>query len=146
MTLERRALAFVRKHGIVLESARGPVPSLADEIAGGRITGSWWHHAKRRDIFRATRAVRDADAVLVCRLIGGRVTFVHRRLWPALIRLADEIGARRLDAIREEHTASGAHRMVIRKFPGWVPKEVRSAAAKLSRAHAARLCKAWLSS
>ena len=29
-----RWLAFVEKHGIVLASARGPVPSIAQEVAG----------------------------------------------------------------------------------------------------------------
>jgi hypothetical protein len=38
VTLEQ-ALDFVREHGIVLESARGPVPSLADAIAGTPVSG-----------------------------------------------------------------------------------------------------------
>ena len=36
------ALAFVRTHGVVLESGIGPVPSLAGTIAGSPIRGSWW--------------------------------------------------------------------------------------------------------
>ena len=35
----RQALAFVRQHGVVLESAHGPVPCLAEAIAGGPIRG-----------------------------------------------------------------------------------------------------------
>jgi hypothetical protein len=76
----RRALGFVRKHGIVLMAARGPVPSLAEAIAGGPIRGSWWSHPKARQMYRAFEAVRGSGRVLVCRLIGGKVTFVHRRL------------------------------------------------------------------
>src|SRR5687768_236250 len=104
-----RALAFVEKHGVVLESGSGPVPSLAQTIAGAPIRGSWWAHPKRGQIFVATRAVRDSADVLVCRLIGGKITCVHRRLWPVLVRLAHLIDHRRLGAIREEHSASGAH-------------------------------------
>src|SRR5438876_7163852 len=38
----KQALSFVKTHGIVLESARGPVPNLAETIAGQPISGSWW--------------------------------------------------------------------------------------------------------
>ena len=79
------ALAFVRKHGVVLEAATGPVPSLASAIAGAPIRGSWWSHAKGREIFKLTRAVRDSPDILVCRLVDGKVTYVHRRLWAALV-------------------------------------------------------------
>ena len=36
------ALAFVATHGVVLESASGPVPSLVATILGEPIRGSWW--------------------------------------------------------------------------------------------------------
>src|SRR4029078_7575884 len=83
-----RALAFIEKHGVVLESGQGPVPVLAEAIAGGPFRGSWWKHPKRREIFRVTRAVRDSRDVLVCRLVQGKITFAHRRMWPVLVRLA----------------------------------------------------------
>ena len=53
MTL-RQAAAFIRKHGVVLESAAGPVPSLAVAIAGGPIGGSWWSHPRSHEIFEIT--------------------------------------------------------------------------------------------
>src|SRR3989441_10043065 len=76
----RSALSFVKRNGIVLESARGPVPNLAEAVVGGRIRGSWWSHARGKEIFWLTRAVRDSADVLVCRLVGGKITYVHRRL------------------------------------------------------------------
>ena len=45
------ALAFVDRHGAVLQAARGPVPNLAEAVAGERIRGSWWGHPKGRAIF-----------------------------------------------------------------------------------------------
>jgi hypothetical protein len=78
------AVAFVQKHGVVLESANGQVPSLAQAITGDKIKGSWWAHPRGKEIFQITRIVRESDQVLVCRLISGKVTLVHRRLWPAL--------------------------------------------------------------
>ncbi len=82
------AIACVCRHGVVLESGIGPVPSLAEAVAGGPIRGSGWGHAQGREIFAVTRAVRDCPDVLVCRLVDGKITYVHRRLWPALVRLA----------------------------------------------------------
>src|SRR5213592_3279095 len=35
----KAALAFVRRHGVVLEGARGPVPNLAEAVATGPIRG-----------------------------------------------------------------------------------------------------------
>ncbi len=130
------ALAFVRRSGIVLEAGHGSVPSLAERVAGERIRGSWWAHPKARTIFRLTRAVRESHSVLVCRLVDGKVTYVHRRLWPAVTRVARKIGTRRLAAIREEHTPSGAHRIVTTPFPRWVPRDVKKAAARLSERRA----------
>jgi len=137
------ALEFVEQHGVVLESGRGPVPSLANAIAGADIRGSWWGHARGREIFRATRAVRDSDDVLVCRLIDGKITYVHRRLWPALVRIADTLDARRLAAIREEHTSSGAHRNVTTPFSEWVTPALRSAAKKISESAAVAQLGDW---
>ena len=133
----KAALAFVKAQGIVLESARGPVPNLAERVAGGRIRGSWWAHRKGREIFWLTRAVRDSPAILVCRLVQGKVTYVHRRLWPALVRLARRIGVTRLAAIREIHLPSGKHIVRVTPFPRWLPAGVRRAARRLSDARAA---------
>lgn len=116
------ALRFVRRHGVVLMSARGPVPNLAEAIAGGTIRGSWWAHPQSRRIYRVLEGVRASDQVLVCRLLGGKITFVHRRLWPALVRLAGRLPKRGLAAVEEEHTARGHHRTVAVPFPRWVPK------------------------
>jgi hypothetical protein len=122
------AVAFVELHGIVLESGHGPVPNLAEAVAGERIQGSWWGHPKGRSIFAATRAVRDSPDVLVCKLLGGKVTYIHRRLWPAVVRLAAKFGKDSLAAIREEHTASGSHRIIQTPFPDWVDAETKEAA------------------
>jgi len=139
-----QALAFIRKHGVVLEAARGPVPSLAEAIAGGPVRGSWWSHPKSHEIFAVTRAIRDSDEVLVCRLIKGKVTFVHRRLWPALFRAADRLPADRLSQVREVHTSSGRHVTKEVLFPDWVPSDVRAAARSLSEEAAVAELAAWL--
>ncbi len=140
----RQALAFVRKHGVVLEAAQGPVPSLAEFIAGEPVRGSWWSHPKSHEIFAVTRAIRDSDDVLVCRLVRGKVTFVHRRLWPALVRAADRLRSDHLSQVREVHTSSGRHVTKEVRFPDWVPSGVRAAAHRLSEKTALAAVAAWI--
>jgi hypothetical protein len=135
----KQGLAFVRRHGIVLQAARGIVPSLAEAIAGGPIRGSWWGHPKAHEIFRVAEAVSENPDVLVCTLVGGKVTYVHRRLWPALVRLAPRFRRGHLAKTWNEHTSSGAHRSRRVPFPQWVPRPVIEEAAGLSIAEAERL-------
>ena len=128
----KQAIAFVKANGVVLESGRGPVPNLAEAIAGAPIRGSWWAHPKANTIFLCSRAIRESADVLVCRLVGGKVTYVHRRLWPALVRLAGRFDADRLAVIQEVHTPSGRHKVNVSAFLEWVPEEVAQAASRLT--------------
>jgi hypothetical protein len=130
------ALQFVERHGIVLESAHGPVVTFADAAAGAHICGNWWSHPKSHQIFALTRLVRNSPDVLVCRLVDGKITYVHRRLWPALVRLAGELKRDRLAEIREVHTQLGKHVVTVRSFPDWVPVTVQRVAARLTDAQA----------
>ncbi len=139
-----RARRFVERHGIVLQAARGAVPSLAEHIAGEPIRGSWWGHPKGQEIFLASQAVIDSGDVLVCRLVGDKVTYVHRRLWPAIVRLSARLPRARLARVWQEHTAAGHHRARRAAFPSWVPPDVAAAAARLSEEDAERALAAWL--
>ena len=144
MKSAREAVAFVREHGVVLESGRGPVPSLAEAIVGAPIRGSWWSHPRSHLIFEVTRAVRDSERVLVCRLVQGKITFIHERVWPALVHLAPRFPKSSLARIREVHMASGRHVVRSLAFPRWVPPRVRSRASRLSDAEAVRALGPWL--
>ncbi len=132
-------MALVEQHGIVLESAKGPVPSLASEIAGEEIQGSWWGHAEAEHIWTLTRGLRGSENILVCRLIGGKVTYVHRRLWPALVRLASRFSTDRITEITEVHTERGHHVVRETPFPAWVPTSVIEQAGAISEAAAIEL-------
>ena len=83
--------------------------------------------------------------VVCLRLVQGKITFVHRRLWPALFRLAEEMGREALTAIKQEHTKTGAHRNVTTPFPDWIPSDVKQAARKLSAPEARAQLGSWLS-
>jgi hypothetical protein len=138
-----QAVAFVRKHGVVLEAASGPVPCLAQAVAGAPIRGNWWAHPRSHEIFALTRAVRDSTDVLVCRLVDGKITYVHRRLWAPLVRVARRFPRKRLAQVHETHTASGRHVTNEVAFPTWVPGDVSAEAARLSEEEAVLLLGAW---
>jgi len=135
----KQALAFVAKHGIVLQAARGPVPSFAEYVTGAPIQGSWWAHSKGHEIFQLASAVTEHPDVLVCKLVEGKVTYVHRRVWPALVKLAARFERSQLAQIANEHTQGGAHRSISTPFPNWVPGEVAGEAQALSIAEAERI-------
>jgi len=139
----KEAVAFVARHGVVLQAARGPVPSLAEAVVGSPIRGSWWGHAKGKEIFRAAAAISGSPDVLVCKLIAGKVTYVHRRLWPALVKLAGRLRKAQLAREWEERTPSGAHRSRQVAFPAWVPSEVMKEAAGLSISEAESILSQW---
>jgi hypothetical protein len=121
---------------MVFQSAKGPVPNLADWVAGEPIRGSWWGHPAGHEIFRVLGQVLGSADVVATRLINGKVTLIHRRVWPALVRVADRFPPARLAAVDDEHTASGAHRRTETPFPDWVPAAELAIAAKLTVAEA----------
>ena len=132
------ALSFIETNGIVLESAHGRAPTFADFVAGERVT-RWWGHPKGGLIFTLTRGIRDSPDVLTCRFIDNKITYIHRRLWSALVKLSDELDTTRLGAIREEHLPGGKHELRVTEFPQWVPAEVLAASKRLTRSEAQSL-------
>ena len=124
------AAAFLAERGIVLFSGRGAGPTLVDVIAGETVRGSWWGHPAGHRIFALASALEDNPDILWCKLLAGKRTLVHRRLWPALVRLQDELGA---------------HRTVIEPFGQWLEAAVKKAGERLSREDAIALLppEAW---
>jgi hypothetical protein len=137
-----QALQLIAEHGVVLEAARGPVPSLA-RLALGDLKRSWWAHPRGKEFFRLTRALRSAPELLVCRLVSGKVTYVHERLWPALARLAVQLGPAAIAAIREVHTPSGRHRLEVTPFHQWAAPSILEAARELSEEQALAVLGPW---
>jgi len=131
MTYEE-ALAFVVDQGVVLASGKGHVPSMTETIAGETIRGSWWAHPQGKAIYAILSKIeREAD-ILVCRLVSKKITFVHRRLWPALVQQAEQFSIDDMARIYPEHTKLGHHRNHVVPFPDWVPEDVKAESKALS--------------
>lgn len=137
------ALSFVEAQGVVLASAKGPVPRMTEIIAGEAITGSWWAHPKGRAIFRVLQVLENSPDILVCRIVGGKITLVHRRLWPAVVSAARRFPADHLAKTSEEHTSSGRHIRHDEPFPDWVDVETAAKAASLAEEEALIALGSW---
>jgi hypothetical protein len=64
----------------------------AIEVLTGQFPrGSWWSHPQANDIYDILTTVEQHPDVLLTKLLSGKVTMVHRTLWPALLTV---VGAR----------------------------------------------------
>ncbi len=59
------------------------LPSVVGIITGGSLSTSWWNHRRGHEIFACLESLE--TYAVSTRLIGGKVTYVHKRLWPALV-------------------------------------------------------------
>jgi len=128
----------------VLVSAKGPAARLTELVAGEPIRGSWWAHPKSQQIFAVLQAISQSRDVLTCRLINGKLTLVHRRLWPALVRAADLFSAYQLAQVRQQHTLSGHHTNSEVPYPTWVPHDVLEAGRRLDALEARAALGQWV--
>ena len=139
-----QAVGFIRYHGVVLQSAKGLEPSLVVQIVGGPIQGSWWGHPKGREIYTLTNKIDQSKAVLVCTVANGKITYIHRRLWPAFVRMAGRFPVHSLDKVQQVHLPSGRHQRQDIPFPDWVSESVLDSARALSTPDASAEIETWL--
>ena len=74
----------LRKSGFLLESDP-KLPSVCTLITGEPLRGSWWSHPQAQTIFQVNEQLEDQKNVLITKLLSGKVTFVHRKLWPEIL-------------------------------------------------------------
>ena len=79
-TYFQRIFRALKSLGFLLESDP-KLPSVATMITGGPLRGSWWAHPLGQEIFQVNERLDDHKDVLIMKLISGKVTFVHRKVW-----------------------------------------------------------------
>jgi hypothetical protein len=87
------ALDLLRRERVLTLTPLPGLRSLVGEIAG-EVRGSWWAHPSGRLIFSVASALEDSTEVLGGKLVQGKVAFVHRKLWPPLVRVVLDPGWR----------------------------------------------------
>jgi hypothetical protein len=150
---ENTVLAALAERGLLLVQDKA-LPNVVTILTGAPARGSWWSHPQSKRIFRTLRRLSEHRDVLFCKLVLGKVTLVHRRLWPAFLAAATarepwqtkglppearkilsevdrnglleaagapvkELERRLLVLANEEHSESGAHRMVVQSWSRW---------------------------
>ena len=86
----------------------------------------------------------ESKAVLVCTLANGKITYIHRRLWPAFVRMAAKFPGNALDKVQQVHLPPGRHQRQDIPFPDWVSETVFDSARRLSTPEASVEIAVWL--
>lgn len=74
----------ILEFGFLLESDP-KLPSVCSIIAAAPVRGSWWSHPLAQTIFQVNEKLEEHPDVLITKLISGKVTFVHRKLWSEIL-------------------------------------------------------------
>ncbi|MCU1259965.1 MAG: hypothetical protein JWO80_2850 [Bryobacterales bacterium] len=77
-------LASLKEHGLLLHIDAN-LPNVCALVAGAAVRGSWWAHPRGHEMFRVGCELAEHPDVLVTKLISGKITYLHRALWPAVI-------------------------------------------------------------
>ena len=57
------------------------LPNVSRLVTDEKMRGSWWSHQLAQTIFAVGEMLEDHPDVVIVKLISGKVTFVHRKLW-----------------------------------------------------------------
>jgi hypothetical protein len=82
-----RVEAELERRGLLLLHDRA-LPSVTALVAGEAIAGSWWGHPRGNEIYALVEAFEHTGGALSLKLVNRKLTFVHQRLWPALLVVA----------------------------------------------------------
>ena len=69
----------------LLLSTDSKFPSVSGLVVGDVGGRSWWAHPQAKQMYGLSCALYDHPDVLMVKLISGKVTFIHRPLWPAIV-------------------------------------------------------------
>lgn len=85
----KTVLSQLKKDGFLLESDP-KLPSVCSLITGEPLRGSWWSHPLSHTIFQVNEQLEDHPELLITKLISGKVTFVHKKLWAEILAIGLE--------------------------------------------------------
>lgn len=88
--LERRGLLLVHDNSF---------PSLTRLTVGEPIRGSWWAHPLSNDVYMVSQQLQHCGNVVMTKLVSGKETYLHRRLWPHLVSIGMSREAWQLDGL-----------------------------------------------
>ena len=122
--------------GLLLEHDKA-LPSVTSLAVGEPISGSWWGHPLGHAIYDLLGELSERSGQLDAKLVNGKVTYVHPRLWPAFLTLAqdpDEGRTRGLSPLArkllERVTNGGPQRVDLLQREAFAPGKALTAASR----------------
>lgn len=82
-----RILDVLSNAGLLLNQDKR-LPNVVTLLTGEAVGTSWWSHSKGRLIFAVLSDLSEHPDVLFSKLLNGKVTLIHRKLWPAFLSIA----------------------------------------------------------
>lgn len=98
METSKTLLSRLRSTGLLLQQDL-LLPSVVTSLAGEPIRGSWWKHPAAHQMFACLNEISCNPDVLTTRLVRGKITFVHRHLWPAVLSIGRSQAAWQLEGL-----------------------------------------------
>jgi hypothetical protein len=89
---------YLGRLGVLLETDRA-FPSITGIMVREPIKGSWWAHPMANEIYMLSQRLIHHPDTIFLKLLSGKTTFVHRRLWPELIAIGTAQEPWQLDAL-----------------------------------------------
>jgi hypothetical protein len=79
--------------------------SVTGLVAGDTGGRSWWAHPQAKQMYGLSCGLRDHPDVLLLKLISGKLTFVNRPLWPAIVAIGTAREPWQMDGLSKEAKA-----------------------------------------
>jgi len=83
-------LKWAKAMGLVMLGPTPNLPSLVTHIAPGLRGARWWSHPQANEIYNTYRQIIEDRDIAVAKLVDGKITLLHRKLWPAIIKLVQD--------------------------------------------------------
>jgi hypothetical protein len=80
-------------------------PSVTGLVVGDTGGRSWWAHPQAKQMYGLSCALRDHPDVLMVKLISGKLTFIHRPLWLAIVAIGTAREPWQMDGLSKEAKA-----------------------------------------
>lgn len=82
-----KVLIAVEQFGLLMQADKN-LPSVVTLVVGKPVCGSWWGHPKGDTIHIINNELKEHPDIITTYLVSRKITYVHRRIWPALFGVA----------------------------------------------------------
>jgi hypothetical protein len=96
----KRIESELERIGLLLEHDAG-LPSITTLVAGAPIRSSWWGHPLGHRIYDLINELASGSGKLSGKIVNGKVTYVHPRLWDAFLVVVQDKDPKRVHGLSQ---------------------------------------------